>query len=390
MRIAWVILVLTASLWGCNKETSARDSQKDKQETRQASHSEEATPKPSKEGVDAKAETAPAAGPTAEAASRKTEPRPQPKGRFHDIPFNPQKAMLVGVDSETENLMFYDVWEADRCREPYIGDVKYQFGAIAKKPLLFEEGKTLVKDDVSPYWGMADLAYPSEYEMSVVVDKIDLEQGVATGHIDFKAENTTFSGPFSADYCPTRQKDRATADPIAGMAWSMTPVEPTSIADTPAEAVLFGAPFAVAHANLRKSYGSRELNVFGAMPQNPCVGRPGGWSRDNGTEWKREGSEVDVFSILFRNEALQPTAGLAGSYLEGRDTPYAGGDYASQACLVEADGVRSGCYVQYQNMSFVLDEVDGAAKTFKARVYLAFDDSGKSFLVGAVKGVLCE
>jgi hypothetical protein len=329
-------------------------------------------------------------------------PRPAthtvPKGTIAGKPFAPTHVLLVET-SDGGKLGFYAASEQAahdrfRCEEPMGSDSAFELTKY-HRTADWIVGQTLESDLDAWSATSVDGSTPPKGTARVTLSVKDPKSFKVAGKIEIKGDGWDFTGPFAGEYCPTKAVERAKPEPLAGMEWTMAPVDPAKLPTTPLAAVVAGAPASIAHVTLRQvpyHDGSvrQRLIFYAGKPPDPCAPRPEGghgrvYSFGKLVKVDKPAFQIDSFSI---DLVAPPAAGatLAGNYHHEHGEKK---DQIIDADLqvFEPDGYRSWQYSQYYSAAMAIDAVTDTE--VKARVYLALPDQGKSMLAGAFTATRC-
>ncbi|HET6610836.1 MAG TPA: hypothetical protein VFG83_02555 [Kofleriaceae bacterium] len=224
-----------------------------------------------------------------------------------------------------------------------------------------------------------------------MITAVDAKTFKASGVIEISGEKGwALAGTFTGDYCYAFEKPRPNPKPVGQMAWTMNPVDPATIPAAPLAAVIAGLPAQIKYAQVSDyNRDGFALRFFNHKPQERCVGFIDTAFHSTGEKLEGPTEKAESFDVFFRK--TEPKAGTTFKTNEDLADERGGfkgtGLTAAKVRWFEPAGQRmdeSGDF----NVALAIEQVTDEAVS--GRLYLAFDDVGKSQLVGQFSAVRCD
>lgn len=229
------------------------------------------------------------------------------------------------------------------------------------------------------YVGLPSTA-PDGARLELTLDGLDTARRRARGRLSYRAgDGSAVEGEFVALTCVSKQRRRAAPAPLHGLDWGRAPVAADALPDEPLAAVLAGHPFTPAAVRLvpRGYEPGWELVFYADAGARPC----------DPPETRLAGpTATDGLVIRLAEDQLAPgTVVRSRSYLAGPR------DRGTTVLLFwdEPELGAAAVHSENRNLTLAIDAVDRTAGTVRGRIYLAFEDGGRSFFVGAFTAALC-
>ena len=326
-----------------------------------------------------------------------------PIGVVEGADFYGDRVMVV-EDPASGNfeVTFFDCVElGPRCRpasclEPFANNVVGSVGvAIPLWPKPGAGSTYGVGSELSLIWGV-NRTPPSESraeELSFRLDELDGPGNRAVGNFTWRqSERNHVVSDFEADYCPTKVVPREYVEPINRLSWGTSLVLPARVPPFPLEGTLAGLPFEPHHITLLHGPERADLVLFNGPVSDPCQGPISNeFADDVATNpawpgWQGEERPPDYFHLEIRELSMVTSTGFLAAQYDDRQGL---GRLRAEVRWFEPGGYRSTIWSVDWSAAVIFDHVYPDRGTVLGRVYLAFDDPGKSFALGTFQGTYC-
>lgn len=308
--------------------------------------------------------------------------------------------------SQDIRIMVYDCADGVDCAsfgciDPPFRARRAAIGARFRTHSSWEAGDSLsLRDGLEFVWAANGPLPTRPSTLEVDVDALDRDDGSAAGRFRFRnRDGPPIDIPFDGVFCGSKVIPREQVEPIHQVRFTVGDMRASLVPPNDLAGTLAGWPFEVGHASLIRTNAGADLLLFSEEVEDPCQGPIGEpqWSFERNAltyeGWVGSGPPPDYFRIqVHDSEQLRAQGAIAARYGDGEyldqlsaSVHWFEGEGSSRVTWSK-DWAAAVAFDLYEEEEST--EEEGGA--FFARIYLAFLDPGKSFVVGLVQGKICD